>query len=132
MKTNVAPVEKKTAVQTISTAIVAVLVWLLTRYVPGFVLDPGLAAIVTGVVSVGVGAVLAWFTAHTPRVEEVIEEALNVLSNNGYEMGTMGSSGAAAVTAHEGETAVIEPVNEPGDIPAPSAEVPSSDIDTNA
>lgn len=131
-----APVENKTAVQTVTTAVVAVLAWALTRY--GVHLDPTTSAGVTGVVSVLVGAVLAWFTKHTPRVENTIEEALQILAANGYQPGTAGSAAApvvapvAAVEAPKPADEVPAEDDETEDIPAPSADVPPSDIDTNS
>ena len=125
-----APVENKTAVQTVTTAVVAVLAWLLTRYVPGIQLDPTMAAGVAGVVSVLVGAALAWLTKHTPRVENTIEEALKILAANGYQPGTAGSAVAVEAPVAVSEAPVEAPAEE--EIPEPSAEVPPSDIDTNA
>ena len=127
-------VENKVAAGIVANIVMMVAGWLATRY--GLDLPADLSAEVSGAAAVVVSAGAGWLTKHSPRTEEVLETALEVLAANGHMPGTMGSAAGAQVPSEPTDVrpavtpATPAPVDAPvttedGDeIPEPTAEMP--------
>lgn len=83
-----APIEKKTAASASASVIVGVVAWILVTYVPAFHsgLPPALATFLPWVVSAVGASAASYFTAHTPREEEIVTAAVKLLETAGVQL----------------------------------------------
>jgi len=86
--TTTAPVEKKTAASASASVVSGVITWILVTYVPAFHSGlPGpLATFLPYIVTTVCGALAAYFAPHTPREDEIVKSATDLLKQAGVTL----------------------------------------------
>jgi uncharacterized membrane-anchored protein len=95
------PVEKKVFNGGVTGIITGMIAWILVSFVPGFKsgLPPSLATMLPYIISAVGSVIAAYWTPHTPREQEIMAAAANLLTEAGVALPAIAAAPAAPAPA---------------------------------